>query len=293
VLVVKEQLLTNEVPAVVGGGTVSYVSPTEHRYLKDQEHREEGGTPAIIESIRAGLVFRLKDQIGIDLIESREQELVAQALAHFGQIPEIEVLGPTAPERLGIFSLRIKHDGKDLHHGFVAALLNDLFGIQARGGCSCAGPYGHDLLNIDRDMSRAIDGIVGQGYGCFKPGWVRVNFHYAAAADEVDYILQALKLVAKHGWRLLPSYALDRKKGCWVHRDGASALPVTLNDLLQPGRGSSMTCCARSLDEHLREAASILTAGAPAVHRTAAAAESCFPAELEPHRWFAVAPALA
>jgi selenocysteine lyase/cysteine desulfurase len=289
VLVAKQSLFTNEVPAVVGGGTVSYVSPTEHRYLKDPEHREEGGTPAVVESIRAGLVFALKDQIGIDLIESQEHKLVAQALAHFAGIPEIEVLGPTAPARLGIFSLRIKHGEKDLHHGFVAALLNDLFGIQARGGCSCAGPYGHDLLNIDEETSGAIDGIVGQGYECFKPGWVRVNFHYAAAAEEVSYILKALQLVAQHGWRLLPSYALDRKTGRWMHRDGAAELPVILGDLLKMDSTDAPSCCQRPLEELLREAESVLTVGAPEAHRSAAAMEQRFPAEFETHRWFATA----
>lgn len=220
ILVAKEQLMTNAVPAVVGGGTVSYVSPTEHRYLEDPEHREEGGTPAIVESIRAGLVFALKEQIGIDLIEAREHALVAQAFEHFAAIPEIEVLGPATQDRLGIFSLRMKHNDKDLHHGFVAALLNDLFGIQARGGCSCAGPYGHDLLNIDSDRSRALDAVVADGYECFKPGWVRVNFHYAADSDEITYVLAALKLVAEYGSRLLPSYVLDQQKGSWTHRDG-------------------------------------------------------------------------
>ncbi|EAQ98706.1 aminotransferase class V-fold PLP-dependent enzyme [Congregibacter litoralis] len=289
VLVVKEQLMTNAVPAVVGGGTVSYVSPTEHRYLKDPEHREEGGTPAIVESIRAGLVFALKDQIGIDLIDAREHALVAQALEHFAAIPEIEVLGPATPERLGIFSLRIKHAGKDLHHGFVAALLNDLFGIQARGGCSCAGPYGHDLLNINSDRSRALDKVVADGYECFKPGWVRVNFHYAVESAEINYILAALKLVAEHGARLMASYALDRQKGAWTHRDGVSALPIVLTDLLNPGCESSDTVCSLSLDDILAETEGVMRSGAPAEHIAAAKTEQRFPPALEAHRWFAVA----
>ena len=134
ILAVKSSLLTNSVPANVGGGTVSYVTPEHHTFIADHERREEGGTPAIIESIRAGLVFKLQQQVGIEAIENRERQLVSKAMAFFDNIPEIEVLGDKEANRLSIFSLRFKHKNKDLHYGFITALLNDLFGIQVRGG---------------------------------------------------------------------------------------------------------------------------------------------------------------
>jgi selenocysteine lyase/cysteine desulfurase len=152
VLVVRRDLLTNRVPDVPGGGTVMYVNPTEHRYLSDPTHREEGGTPAIIESIRAGLVFQLKQAVGTAEIRRREEHLLRRAVAAWAAEPSITILGNLSAQRLSIVSFTVRSPGGAyLHHNFVVALLNDLFGIQTRGGCSCAGPYGHRLLDIDLD----------------------------------------------------------------------------------------------------------------------------------------------
>ncbi|MDX6225388.1 MAG: hypothetical protein QOE64_1764, partial [Frankiales bacterium] len=154
VLVARRELFTNRVPDVPGGGTVAYVNPTEHRYLDDPVHREEGGTPAIVESIRAGLVFQLKQAVGIDVIRQREEAFVQRAIAAWSAEPTIEILGNVTARRLSIVSFVVKgRQARYLHHNFVVALLNDLFGIQSRGGCSCAGPYGHRLLGIDVDRS--------------------------------------------------------------------------------------------------------------------------------------------
>ncbi|MFI5226884.1 MAG: aminotransferase class V-fold PLP-dependent enzyme, partial [Candidatus Limnocylindrales bacterium] len=145
-LVARRELFRNRVPTVPGGGTVAYVNPTEHVYLDDIEHREEGGTPAIVESIRAGLVFGLKEAVGVEAIREREESFIRRAIERWDAHPDIEVLGNHAAERLSIVSFVIRHDGRYLHHNLVVAMLNDLFGIQSRGGCSCAGPYGHRLL---------------------------------------------------------------------------------------------------------------------------------------------------
>ena len=153
VLVAKRRLLTNTVPTVPGGGTVSYVSATDHSYVTDPAHREEGGTPAIVESIRAGLVFHLKRAVGEGLIEELEEEFVTRAIASWKGNERIQILGNPDARRLSIVSFLIRHQDRYLHHNFVVALLNDLFGIQARGGCSCAGPYGHRLLGIGIDQS--------------------------------------------------------------------------------------------------------------------------------------------
>src|SRR5690606_2290512 len=140
-------LLRNTIPHVVGGGTVAYVNETTHRYLDNPEHREEAGTPAIIESIRAGLVFQLKEAVGVETILELEHDFLRRAITAWNSHPSIEVLGNPDAERLSIVSFVVKRPGgKYLHHNAVVAMLNDVFGIQSRGGCSCAGPYGHRLL---------------------------------------------------------------------------------------------------------------------------------------------------
>src|SRR3972149_3174725 len=141
-------LFRNGVPAAPGGGTVVFVTPTEHAYLADPEHREEGGTPAIVESIRAGLVFQLKEAVGTDAIREREESFIERAIERWEGNPDIEVLGSHSLARLSIVSFVGRHADRYLHHNFIVALLNDLFGIQSRGGCSCAGPYGHRLLGL-------------------------------------------------------------------------------------------------------------------------------------------------
>ena len=157
VLVARRDLLTNRVPDVPGGGTVAYVNPLEHRYLDDPVHREEGGTPAIVEAIRAGLVFQLKQAVGVDAIRAREDVFLRRAIEAWQSEPAIEVLGNLDAERLSIVSFVVRApSGRYLHHNFVVAVLNDLFGIQSRGGCSCAGPYGHRLLGIDIERSHGV-----------------------------------------------------------------------------------------------------------------------------------------
>ncbi|GHD26756.1 aminotransferase class V-fold PLP-dependent enzyme [Halioglobus pacificus] len=232
VLVVKEALLSNAVPAVVGGGTVAYVSPDSHHYVADVERREEGGTPAIIESIRAGMVFALKEQVGVKTIEERESQFIARALSRLDEHPSIEILGSTERQRLAILSLRIKHRGKDLHYGFVVALLNDLFGIQARGGCSCAGPYGHQLLSIDASASERIAQRVLAGDFAQRPGWVRLSFNYFIDDAEFDYLLSAIELIAEHGWRLLPDYNYCTHTGVWRHDDAVGQ--PSISELFTP-----------------------------------------------------------
>ena len=153
VLVAKRGLFRNRVPSVPGGGTVLFVTPDAHTYDPDPAVREEGGTPAIVESIRAGLVFAIKEAVGGEEIRRREQDLARRALRSWGANSNIELLGNTTTERLPIVSLGLRHRGRLLHANFVVAVLSDLFGIQARSGCFCAGPYLHRLYGID-DGSR-------------------------------------------------------------------------------------------------------------------------------------------
>ena len=142
----KRALFNNPVPrGYRAGGTVAYVSSNEHRYLDDPEAREEGGTPAIVGSIRAGLVFQLKEAVGVELIREREHDFIQRAIRSWEQNPNLRILGNRDAWRLGIVSFVVRHGERRLHHNYVATVLNDLFGIQARAGCSCAGPYGHRL----------------------------------------------------------------------------------------------------------------------------------------------------
>jgi selenocysteine lyase/cysteine desulfurase len=232
VLVVRRELLTNRVPDVVGGGTVAYVNPTEHRYLDDPEHREEGGTPAIVESIRAGLVFQLKQAVGVDTIREHEEDFWRRAVERWRRNPSLEILGNLDAERLSIVSFVVRRDGgRYLHHNFVVAVLNDLFGIQARGGCSCAGPYGHRLLGIDLERSHEFEREIARGCEGIKPGWTRVSFNYFISETVFRYIVDAVDLVATEAWKLLPLYRFDPVTGLWRHRDGPVEPPFRLTDI--------------------------------------------------------------
>jgi selenocysteine lyase/cysteine desulfurase len=231
VLIARRELFRNRVPSMPGGGTVAYVNPFEHVYLTEIEHREEGGTPAIVESIRAGLVFQLKAAVGVDAIREREHDFITRAMRRWAANPSIEILGSPEAGRLSIVSFVVRHDGRYLHHNFVVALLNDLFGIQSRGGCSCAGPYGHRLLGIDIETSHEFEREITRGCEGIKPGWVRVNFNYFISEAVFEFLLDAVDLVATDGWRLLPDYAFEPASGLWHHRAGRPEPPASLRDV--------------------------------------------------------------
>lgn len=232
VLLAKRALFHNRVPGRPGGGTVDFVTEHMHRYSEDPELREEGGTPAIIESIRAGLVFQLKDAMGTDVIHARESALTRRAIETWERNPALDVLGPHDAPRLAILSFTVRYDrGRYLHHDLVTALLNDLFGVQARGGCSCAGPYGARLLGIQGEQ--LLDHVRKIEEGCrgLKPGWTRVGFNYFISDAEADFILRAVDWVATHGWKLLPYYQFDEVTGEWRHQDWKAHAPMSLHDV--------------------------------------------------------------
>ncbi len=287
-LVARKALFTNTVPTVPGGGTVWYVNPTEHHYLDDVEHREEGGTPDIVGTIRAGLVFALKEAVGAEEIRRREHDLITRAIRRWEAHPRIEVLGNHDHERLSIVSFVVRHEeGQYLHHNLVVALLNDLFGIQSRGGCSCAGPYGHRLLGIDIDTSRAFEREIGRGCEGIKPGWVRVNFNYFIDAEEFDYILRAVELVADHGSRMMADYTFDLPTGLWRHQLADDRGVRRLQDLVVGADGtlpalSGRSVPARSLADHLAAAEALLQAGSAA----SPAVPAGVTADFEQLRWF-------
>jgi selenocysteine lyase/cysteine desulfurase len=265
VLVARRELFANRVPEAPGGGTVLYVNPDEHRYLGDPAHREEGGTPAIIEAVRAGMVFQLKQAVGTATIRRLEEGFLHRAVDAWRQEPAIELLGNLDAERLSILSFVVRSpSGRYLHHNFVVALLNDLFGIQSRGGCSCAGPYGHRLLGIDIERSHEFEREIAGGCEGIKPGWVRVNFNYFISDTVADYIIEAVSLVARDGWRLLGDYLFDPMTGRWRHRAGVVEPPISLHDIhyADDGTVSLPTCTLDGGEEmlarHLADATKLL-----------------------------------
>jgi selenocysteine lyase/cysteine desulfurase len=270
VLVARRQLFTNRVPVVPGGGTVAYVNPEDHAYLADPAHREEGGTPAIIEAVRAGLVFQLKEAVGAETIRAREERFLRRAVEAWSREPTIEILGNLEAPRLSIVSFVVRSpSGSYLHHNFVVAVLNDLFGIQSRGGCSCAGPYGHRLLGIDIERSHEFEREITGGCEGIKPGWVRVNFNYFISDTVADYVVEAVRMVARDGWRLLGDYVFDPVTGRWRHRAGVVEPPIRLGEVRYGADGtvsmprSDAVGGEEMLADQLREAAEVLAAATP------------------------------
>jgi hypothetical protein len=265
---------------VPGGGTISYVHPTGRHYLDDPVHREEGGTPAIVESIRAGLVFGLKQTVGVDTIRARENGYVRRAIASWRTNPAVEILGDPDADRLPIVAFLVHTvGGRRLHHNFVVAVLNDLFGIQSRGGCSCAGPYGHQLLGIDDERARAFARTAVDGWLGVKPGWTRVGFSFYQSERVFSYIVDAVHLVATHGARLLPFYRFDPRTGLWRHRSAPTG-PVTLPRLPYETSGPPRQVPDTVLEGYLAQARDILAA-----HRIPGQTGR-LPEPVEALRWF-------
>jgi selenocysteine lyase/cysteine desulfurase len=222
VLVFNERLYQRDLPpSVGGGGTVDYVSPVDQDFIADIEEREKAGTPGVLQTLKAALALELKERIGVERIEARESELIGRAMRRWNAHERIEILGnPDPARRIGIVSFNLGDPrGRYLHPKFVTVLLNDLFGIQSRAGCSCAGPYGHRLLGIDQPTSELYRDWVRKGFQGIKPGWCRVGFHYSMDDIEAAFVMDAVEFVADHGHRFLRLYAFDPATGAWSHRE--------------------------------------------------------------------------
>jgi len=219
ILLIHEKLYRKDLPPTCsGGGTVAYVGFNDQVYVNDIELREKPGTPGIIPLIKASLAIELKDKLGIDRIEKREKELTKRVMNSLKKIPNIEILGNLDPEkRLPIVSFNIKEKEKYFHPKFIVKLLNDLFGIQARAGCSCAGPYGHRLLNIDDEKSKRYGEKIKKGLEGLKPGWARISFHYLMTDEEVDFILKCINFIARYSKYFLKLYHFNIFSGSWNH----------------------------------------------------------------------------
>jgi selenocysteine lyase/cysteine desulfurase len=255
VLVVKRRLLRNRVPLVPGGGTILFVTPRGHTYHPHPVIREEGGTPDIIGSIRAGLVFALKKEVGAEEIRRREQDFARRALRSWSANRKIEILGSTSVERLPIVTFGLRYPPQLLHSAFVVTLLSDLFGIQARSGCFCAGPYIHRTYCIDDDWSAQMHAECSAGHLGVKLAFARVGFNYFISEEVFEYILEAVHLLAEHAWKLLPLYRFDPATGLWRHRD--TRPPPTLADAPVP---HTIREPAHALFERLEDARRIVGA---------------------------------
>ncbi len=241
VLVFNERIYDRSLPpSVSAGGTVDYVGMKDQDFISHVEEREKAGTPGVLQTLKAGLVFQIKDEVGVDVINSREHELTKRAMKSWSTNENIEVLGnPDPGSRVGIISFNIKdRAGKYLHHKFITVLLNDLFGIQSRAGCSCAGPYGHRLLNIDEDMSERYRSAVQHGHCGLKPGWCRVGLHWVMDDSEANYVIDAVDFVAREGHSFLGLYDFDLATGTWEHKFASSKLPrFSLDEALAAEEG--------------------------------------------------------
>lgn len=204
-------------PTTAGGGTVDYVGFRHHDYSADIETREKAGTPPIIQTIKAAMVMELKNSIGLHTIEEIENKNKEKFFSRFSTIDEMVIIGNTDPlKRIPIISFNIKHMDKYLHPRFVTRLLSDLFGIQSRAGCSCAGPYGHRLLGIDEEKSlKYRNMIINENLSGIKPGWVRINLHYVFSEEDLEYVFNALEFICIHGAKFLNLYAFDPITAEW------------------------------------------------------------------------------
>ncbi|KAG3078776.1 hypothetical protein PI124_g16530 [Phytophthora idaei] len=257
VLVVKKKLMHAEVPTMPGGGTVLFVTEKAHSYLKDTVEREEGGTPDILGSIRLGLAFALKQRVGTKKIMAQERRHVQRVRESLGGNKHIVLLGRQNDkmDQLPIFSMMVRYGDRFLHHNFVCALLNDLFGVQARGGCQCAGPFGARLLGVSKEHTIALGHAFVEKDEVIKPGVVRMSFPYFADDAEVEYILDAMNFVADHGWKFLPQYEFDIHSAAWRHSSRSKDNLPTKSCLSELQFFSDGSSSSSTLDEPIRSIA--------------------------------------
>ncbi|KAM3359972.1 hypothetical protein P3S68_019683 [Capsicum galapagoense] len=260
-------------PSTCGGGTVDFVNPYNEKdtlYVENIEEREDAGTPPIIQKVRTALAFWVKEFISHKVIERMEHTYIELALQRLLPNPNIWILGNVTAKRQAVLSFLIytttyssSSDGngednelylwretgnkrdKPLHGPFVAKLLNDLFGIQARGGCACAGPYGHKLLKVDEPHSLAFKDAIEMGFTGVKPGWTRISFPYYMSKEEFEFILAALEFISIYGQRFLPLYHFNWRSGAWTFKKRA------LKEALMGGRDHNCNFCGSPMMKEL------------------------------------------
>ncbi|MFD1061671.1 aminotransferase class V-fold PLP-dependent enzyme [Winogradskyella litorisediminis] len=215
VLVFNKKLYKNMVPDCPGGGTVSWTNPWgEHKYIDNIEEREDGGTPGFLQTIKTALSIKLKEQMGVDNILKREHEIVETVFKRLKSQENIHILAGQHKDRLGVFSFYID----DLHYNLGVKLLNDKFGIQTRGGCSCAGTYGHFLLHVDQQTSKELTDEITIGDLVRKPGWIRMSIHPTTTNDEIEFVCQSIIELAKSHKEWALDYEYSRCNNEFIHK---------------------------------------------------------------------------
>jgi selenocysteine lyase/cysteine desulfurase len=216
VLVFNSAIYNNSVPDNPGGGTVDWTNPWgEFKYIDDIETREDGGTPGFLQAIRTALCIELKNAMGVGNIKKREKELVQIAFAELEEIEGLHILANNIQRRLGIISFYIDH----LHFNLAVKLLNDKFGIQVRGGCACAGTYGHFLLDVSHDQSNQITQQINFGDLSHKPGWIRLSLHPTMTNEELCFITDAIRQVQKNHNDWGKDYTYNHKTNEFRHHN--------------------------------------------------------------------------
>ena len=284
VLVFNERLYNRELPPTVSaGGTVDYVGPENQDFIAHIEEREKPGTPGVLQVLKAAMVFEVKDNVTTARIGQREHELLTKIFSRWLANPAIDILGNQDPaKRVGIISFNIKSNSGDLdgsqylHPKFVTTLLNDLFGIQSRAGCSCAGPYGHRLLNIDEETSEEYRCCVVEGFSGIKPGWCRVSMHYVMDDLEVDFLLDSVDFVARYGGLFLCLYNFDLYDGSWNRKNDPTclqrfslqaALDANMDEQIPMPLEERQKCYASYLEEALQLAGELQMQDASVDHK--------------------------
>ena len=203
------------IPDSPGGGTVSWTNPWgEHKYIDNIEDREDGGTPGFLQTIKTALAIKLKDQMGVANMLQREHEIVDYIFKKLNAIDNVNILAGQHQDRLGVISFYID----DMHYNLGVKLLNDRFGIQTRGGCSCAGTYGHFLLHVDIEMSNELTNEISLGELTRKPGWIRMSIHPTTTTEETVYFCESLKALAENHKEWANDYEYIRTSNEFVHK---------------------------------------------------------------------------
>ena len=212
IMVMNKKLYQNAIPDHSGGGTVKFTTPWKyHEYIDHVEDREDGGTPPFLQGIKAALCFKLKKEMGVENILKREEAIIEKVFARLNNIENLHILAGNLTHRVGAISFYI--DG--LHFNLGVKLLNDYFGIQVRGGCACAGTYGHYLLNIDQQQSDSIIDRLHKGELFMRPGWIRLSIHPTHSDEEIETILKGIEYVAKHHVPLAEQYTYNTRKNIY------------------------------------------------------------------------------
>jgi len=220
VLVFNQNLYKNNVPDCPGGGTVSWTNPWgEHKYIDNIEDREDGGTPGFLQVIKTALAIQLKEQMGVQNILKREHEIVDYVFEQLGSIENIKILANEHKDRLGVISFYIE----ELHFNLGVKLLNDKFGIQTRGGCSCAGTYGHYLLHVDQETSHDLVCQITSGDLIRKPGWIRMSIHPTTTSNEINYVCESIKALAENHKSWENDYLYNAKINEFNHKNALNS----------------------------------------------------------------------